>query len=110
MREPTKETVLTYDKDRHQRVPDPENIMKIHCDLSRICEIEDSVVEWYDSNYFERQNEILSFDHLRSHFDIVSYKCAGYDAVICKVHLVARLNGTIDDPLLGIPIVIKGSE
>ena len=29
--------------------------MKIHCDLSRICEVEDSVVEWYDSNYFQRE-------------------------------------------------------
>ena len=29
--------------------------MKIHCDLSRICEVEDSVVEWYEANYFQGQ-------------------------------------------------------
>ena len=50
LKQPTKETVLTYDKDHHQQHPD--KIMKIHCDLSRICEVEDSVVEWYDSRYF----------------------------------------------------------
>ena len=50
LREPTRETVLTYDKDHHHLHSD--RIMKIHCDLSRICEVEDQVVEWYDSKYF----------------------------------------------------------
>jgi hypothetical protein len=39
------ENALTYDKDRNGLSID--KIMKIHCDLSRICEVEDSVVEWY---------------------------------------------------------------
>jgi hypothetical protein len=34
---PTKETVLDYDKDKNNE----DKIMKIHCDLSRICEVED---------------------------------------------------------------------
>ncbi len=69
--EPTKETVLNYDKDLHHQNPD--RIMKIHCDLSRICEVEDSVVEWYDSNYFQGHFNVLNLDHLKSHFKIVSY-------------------------------------
>ena len=49
---PTQETVLTYDKDRHHLAKNNDKIQKIHCDLSRICEVEDSVCEWYDSRYF----------------------------------------------------------
>ena len=105
LRMPTKETVLTYDKDHHQLNPD--KIMKIHCDLSRICEVEDSVVEWYDSRYFQNQAEILSFDHLKSHFKIRSSECAGADGMVYKVHLEALLPGDIHDPLLGIPITTK---
>ena len=25
---------------------------KIYCDLNRICELEDAVVEWYDQRYY----------------------------------------------------------
>lgn len=49
---PTIETVLTYDKDHHHLPKNNDRIMKIHCDLSRICEVEDSVCEWYDRRYF----------------------------------------------------------
>ena len=69
--EPTKETVLNYDKDRHHQNPD--RIMKIHCDLSRICEVEDSVVEWYEADYFQGHFSVLNLDHLKSHFTIASY-------------------------------------
>ena len=48
---PPKETVLTYNKDLKMR-NNKDRIQKIYCDLSRICEIEDAVVEWYDSKYF----------------------------------------------------------
>ena len=81
--------------------------MKIHCDLSRICEVEDSVVEWYDSKYFQRQGDVASFDHLTPLFDIVSYQCAGVDGVICKIHLRAKKTGEINDPSIGINVVIK---
>lgn len=49
---PTKETVLTYDKDRDLMAKGGDKMRKIHCDLSRICEVEDSVCEWYDWRYF----------------------------------------------------------
>lgn len=81
--------------------------MKIHCDLSRICMVEDSVVEWYDAAYFQRQLSVLNLDHLHSNFQIVSYQCAGVDGIISKIHLVAMHPGKLDDPILGIPIVIK---
>lgn len=64
--------------------------MKIHCDLSRICEVEDSVVEWYEANYFQGHFNVLNLDHLKSHFTIMSYQCAGVDGIISKIHLVAK--------------------
>lgn len=50
---PTKETVITYDKDVMMRAA-TDKVQKIYCDMSRICELEDAVVEWYDSKYFQR--------------------------------------------------------
>lgn len=48
---PPKENVLSYNLDGKQAKVE-ERVLKIFCDLSRICELEDSVVEWYDSQYF----------------------------------------------------------
>ena len=47
---PPRFNVLTYDKDFTGDGRD--NAQKIYCDMSRICELEDAVVEWYDSRYF----------------------------------------------------------
>ena len=29
-----------------------DRVLKIYCDTNRVCELEDSVVEWYNSKYF----------------------------------------------------------
>jgi hypothetical protein len=48
---PSQVTVLNYDKDRDLALKGGDKIRKIHCDLSRICEVEDLVCEWYDRQY-----------------------------------------------------------
>lgn len=48
---PPKYNVITYDKDIRMRASE-DKAQKIYCDLSRICELEDAVVEWYDKRYF----------------------------------------------------------
>jgi hypothetical protein len=53
--------------------------------MSRICELEDAVVEWYDSRYFQRQTDILDIKYLESLFKIRKYDCAGIDGLICKI-------------------------
>mmetsp|Transcript_7380 Transcript_7380/g.6630 ORF Transcript_7380/g.6630 Transcript_7380/m.6630 type:complete len:99 (+) Transcript_7380:1994-2290(+) len=45
-----------------------DKAQKIYCDLQRICEIEDTVVEWYDSKYFQRPQELLNVDFLHELF------------------------------------------
>ena len=48
---PTSDNVLTYSLDGKQRAV-KDRVLKIYCDTNRVCELEDSVVEWYDSKYF----------------------------------------------------------
>jgi hypothetical protein len=48
---PTPETVLSYSNDGKTREV-KDRVLKIFCDTNRVCELEDSVVEWYDSKYF----------------------------------------------------------
>ena len=43
--------VITYDKDIGMWAA-TDKAQKIYCDMSRICELEDAVGEWYDSRYF----------------------------------------------------------
>jgi hypothetical protein len=50
---PSPETVLTYSNDGKTREV-KDRVLKIFCDTNRVCELEDSVVEWYDSKYFQR--------------------------------------------------------
>lgn len=50
---PTKDTVLTYNNDGKQRDV-KDRVLKIFCDTNRVCELEDSVVEWYENKYFQR--------------------------------------------------------
>ena len=57
---PPKENVLTYDKDNDFIAKGGDKMNKIHCDMARISEVEDSVCEWYDLKYFQNQtNEAL---------------------------------------------------
>ena len=38
---------------------------------------------------------------------ISSYECAGVDGLICKLHLVATVQGVVNHPLIGMPVIIK---
>lgn len=67
-----KVNVLTYNKDIKMRQAN-DRAQKIYCDLSRICEVEDAVVEWYDSKYFQRPSELLNLDFLTPLFNVKKY-------------------------------------
>lgn len=89
---PTRDTVLTYSNDGKQRAVQ-DRVLKIYCDTNRICDLEDSVVEWYDSKYFQRQSEVMDLSFLKPLFTINSYMCGGVDGLISKIHLVAAQEG-----------------
>lgn len=64
---PTKDNVLTYNNDGKQREV-KDRVLKIFCDTNRVCELEDSVVEWYDNKYFERQSELIDLSFFKPLF------------------------------------------
>ena len=89
---PTKDTVLTYTNDYKLR-DIKDRVLKIYCDTNRVCDVEDKVVEWYDSKYFIRQNEVMDLTFLRPLFHINSHLCGGIDGLISKIHLIAVQEG-----------------
>lgn len=47
--------MLNYDKDWTKKTSFfriGDSSIKIYCDLNRICELEDAVVEWYEEAYY----------------------------------------------------------
>ena len=58
--------------------------IKIFCDLNRICEIEDTVVEWYEEAYYQRKSGLIDLSFLKDNFAIKELHYAGVDGTICK--------------------------
>ena len=91
---PSADNVLTYSNDGKQREV-RDRVLKIFCDTNRVCELEDSVVEWYDSKYFQRPHELMDLSFFSPIFQTKGYMCAGVDGLICKIHLVAQQEGKL---------------
>ena len=106
---PTNDTVLTYSNDGKQRAV-RDRVLKIFCDTNRVCELEDSVVEWYDSKYFQRQHELIDLSFFEPFFKVESYACAGVDGLISKIHLVALNEGRLVNDYIGMPLVVRGTH
>lgn len=98
--------MLTYSNDGKQREV-RDRVLKIFCDTNRVCELEDSVVEWYDSRYFQRPHELMDLSFFEPIFEIKGYMCAGIDGLICKIHLIAASEGRLVHDYIGMPLVVK---
>lgn len=102
-------SALTYDKDWTRRLFFIHSSQKIYCDLNRICELEDAIVEWYEDKYYQR-SEKFDLAFLRgvadsraplnapeqSIFRIRDLQYAGVDGSICKAVLEAVRPGYLD--------------
>lgn len=51
---------LTYNKDM-LNIRKEDWAVKIYADINWVCELEDSVVEWYNERYYENKDEIIDF-------------------------------------------------
>ena len=115
-------SALTYDKDWTKRLFFSHSSQKIYCDLNRICELEDAIVEWYEAKYFQGKEKFdLNFikgvqdpyaikkkDPI---FEIKGLQYAGVDGSICKAVLKAVQPGLVDKKnLYGIGIRVKAAE
>jgi len=103
---PTSDNVLTYSNDGKARAV-KDRVLKIFCDTNRVCELEDSVVEWYESEHFQRKDELIDLCFFKPMFKIQGYQCAGIDGLISKIHLIANREGRLDNEDIGIPLVVK---
>ncbi len=63
-------TTLTYNKDM-LKISKEDRAVKIYADINRVCELEDTVVEWYDERYYDKASEIIDFSFLGSMFEIL---------------------------------------
>lgn len=104
--ETPKLSVFNYNKDWASRIFKDSSI-KIYCDLNRICELEDAVVEWYEEAYYQRRSDLYDLGFLRENFEIKEIDYAGVDGAICKVLMIAKNEGIIDKAKLGLEIRIK---
>lgn len=109
-------TALNYDKDSWtSKLFGLKNTsQKIFCDLNRICELEDAIVEWYEERYFQRNEKFdLSFltQGENAPFKVVDIKYAGIDGSICKAVFEAIKPGKFNSKLFhGIGIHIYESK
>jgi hypothetical protein len=90
-------SVLFLDYNRDQFFGQTNSAQKIIADLSRVCELEDAIVEWYDPKYFQNQKNKFDLNYLKPFFVIKRVEYAGYDSVIARVHLVAKNAGKGSD-------------
>ena len=69
--------------------------IKIYCDLNRICELEDAVVEWYEEAYYQRRSDLFDLSFVKDNFIVKEVMYAGVDGAICKANLTATRPGLI---------------
>lgn len=73
---------------------DVDKTAKIVSDLSRICEVEDSVTQWHECDWIKfKQKCELSI--LEDYFYIDSCLCALIDGFVGKVQILAKKEGKI---------------
>jgi len=82
--------------------------VKVFCDLNRVCEIEDAVVEWYEEAFYQRRGCLLDLSFTKDNFAIKELLYAGVDGTICRARLIAKAPGTINR--LGLPIQIRTGQ
>lgn len=73
---------LSYNKDM-LIIPKIDWAVKIYADINRVCELEDSVVEWYNERYYENKNEIIDFTFMKDMFWVLQVDYSGVDNPVC---------------------------
>ena len=72
-----------------------DNSIKIYCDLNRICELEDAVVEWYEEIYYQNKTDSIDLNYFKEYFELKHVLYAGVDGAICKVEMIAKKEGKL---------------
>ena len=80
---------------------------KLFADFGRICELEDSEIEWFNADYYHREKKIPNLKSLLKNFILKKLEFSEIDITVYKVHLQAKKEGTIKIEELGIEIIIR---
>ena len=73
------ENIWTYDHEQ-KRESATDNCQKIFANLSRVCELEDAVVEWYDARYFyQKKKSAIDISFMEDLFQVKMKEYAGMD-------------------------------
>lgn len=59
---PNQSNIRNYNRS-YNMTPDRDKLQKYFADLSRVCDVEDTVCEWFDKQFYER----ICTDSLKQH-------------------------------------------
>ena len=102
---PTTNT-LSYNKDMMDIATD-DRAIKIYADINRVCELEDTVVEWYEQKYYENKSEILDFSFLLELFEIDWIEYSGVDNKVVRLQTKAKKVGYLDSSRFSMGVRIR---
>eukprot|EP00826_Nyctotherus_ovalis_P064161 TRINITY_DN9406_c0_g4_i2.p1 TRINITY_DN9406_c0_g4~~TRINITY_DN9406_c0_g4_i2.p1 ORF type:complete len:500 (+),score=126.68 TRINITY_DN9406_c0_g4_i2:77-1576(+) len=86
--------------------PNKESSTKHQVDLNRVCELETTGSEWYDSKYYPMHNRI-NLGHLLNCFTVDSTEFAWSDSKAFRVRLTACRSGYVRREVAGIALSVK---
>ena len=67
---------------------------KYFADLERVCEVEDTVVEWFDYEYLQNKahlKRVLDIDKFKLQFNVKAVEVGGIDFSVWRVTLIAKV-------------------
>ena len=97
---PDQEDIRNYNRLKSM-TPDRDKFEKYFADLKRVCEVEDTVIEWFDKSVHQQICSASLKDHLKRQiedflaslerqFDTMQIEVGGIDFSVWKIHLQAK--------------------
>lgn len=86
------ENNLTYSREK-QLQSENDKAKKVMADLGRICELEDSEVEWRDLRYEPKIKSQINLSTMEPYFVIKEAETSSIDIFVLKVRLIALKPG-----------------
>jgi len=87
-----KENTLNY-KIAKKIAKETDKTRKLFADFGRICEVEDSEIEWFDLNYYSKTGIIPDLNYLSPSFKILNIYFSEVDISVYKICMIAQKPG-----------------
>ncbi len=94
MTEVTPECATLAETSRTRSSLSPDQIREAKENLNRVCELEQTNPEWYDSRYYSMKGTVADLKVLEELFEINTVEYSAVDTKIRKIHLTAVRCGT----------------